>query len=213
LHLIVLHTVLLGLAAFLLGALPFSVIIGRIFLHKDITDYGDGNPGAANVFRAGGGKLGYLAVFLDILKGIPLVFISHVLFDLPMLSVVIVAVCAVTGHAFSPFLHWRGGKSIAITFGVLIALPEHEILIAFVILMVLCNVVIRPEAWSVMIAAVSALAFLFFSDAVAWERLLMLCLLAIFTVKHFRELRNAPGFGGFLFRWIQSLLRDTTTGA
>ena len=210
---VVFQTALLALAAFLLGALPFSVIMGRAFLHKDITEYGDGNPGAANVFRAGGSKLGYVAVFLDILKGIPLVFISHVLFDLPMLSVVMVAVCAVMGHAFSPFLHWHGGKSIAVTFGVFIALPEHEILIAFVILMVLCNVIIRPEAWSVIIAAVSALAFLFFSSAEAWERLLMLCILAIFTVKHFHELRNAPGFGGFLFRWIQSLLRDTTTEA
>ena len=209
---VVFHTALLALAAFLIGALPFSVIIGRVFLHKDITEYGDGNPGAANVFRAGGGKLGYLAVFLDIVKGAPIVFIAHALFDMPMLSTVTIAVCAVMGHAFSPFLHWRGGKSIAVTFGVFIALPEHEILIAFVILMVLCNVVIRPEAWSVMIAAFSTLAFLFFFGADSWERLLMLCILAIFTVKHLRELRNAPGFGGFLFRWIRSLLRDTTTG-
>ena len=210
---VVFHTALLALAAFLLGALPFSVIIGRVFLHKDITEYGDGNPGAANVFRAGGGKLGYLAVVLDLVKGIPFVFISHVLFDLPLLSTVLIAVCAVAGHAFSPFLHWHGGKSIAVTFGVLIALPEHEILIAFIILMVLCNVVIRPEAWSVMIAAISTLAFLFFSGADSWERLLMLGILALFTVKHFQELRSAPGFGGFLFRWIQSLKRDTTTEA
>jgi glycerol-3-phosphate acyltransferase PlsY len=211
--LVVFHTSLLALAAFLLGALPFSVIIGRVFLKKDITEYGDGNPGAANVFRAGGGKLGYLAVFLDLIKGIPIVFIAHALFDMSMLSTVAIAVCAVMGHAFSPFLHWHGGKSIAVTFGVFIALPEHEVLIAFVILMVLCNVVIRPEAWSVMIAAVSTLGFLFFSGAEGWERLLMLCILAIFTVKHFRELRNAPGFGGFLIRWIQSVRRDTTTGA
>ncbi|MEO0157410.1 MAG: glycerol-3-phosphate acyltransferase, partial [candidate division WOR-3 bacterium] len=50
---------------FLLGSIPFSVILGRLFLSKDIRDYGDRNPGAANIWRAGGGTaLGLLAVLL-----------------------------------------------------------------------------------------------------------------------------------------------------
>lgn len=210
---VIFHTALLALTAFLLGALPFSVIIGRLFLHKDITEYGDGNPGAANVFRAGGSKLGYLAVFLDLVKGIPLVFISHVLFDLPMLSVVVVAVCAVMGHAFSPFLHWRGGKSIAITFGVLIALPEHEILFAFIVMMILGAILIKTDAWAVVFSAAGTLAFLAVTGAEGWEKLLVLCILAVMMVKQFSGLRTNPGVGGWLFRWLQSLWRDTTTGA
>jgi glycerol-3-phosphate acyltransferase PlsY len=211
--LLVFQTALLALFAFLLGALPFSVIIGRLFLQKDITEYGDGNPGAANVFRAGGGKLGYLAVFLDIAKGIPIVFLSHVLFDLPMLSMVIVAVCAIMGHAFSPFLHWHGGKSIAITFGVLIALPEHEILFAFIAMMILGAIIIKTDAWAVVFSTAGTLAFLTVTGAEGWEKLLALCILAIMTVKQFSGLRSSPGIGGWLFRWFQSLWRDTTTGA
>ena len=210
---LVFHTALLALAAFLIGALPFSVIIGRLFLHKDITEYGDGNPGAANVFRAGGVKLGYLAVILDIVKGIPIVFLSHVLFDLPILSTVILAVCAVMGHAFSPFLHWHGGKAIAITFGVFIALPEHGILFTFIVMMILGAILIKTDAWAVVFSAAGTLAFLAVTGAEGWEKLLVLCILAVMTVKHFSGLRTNPGVGGWLFRWLQSLWGDTTTRA
>src|SRR4030042_3026585 len=109
----ILSTVLLALGGFLLGAVPFSVIIGRLFLRKNIQEYGDGNPGAVNVFRAGSVKAGLLAVFLDIVKGIPFVLLAHVWLDLPALSVVAVAVSAILGHAFSPFLRWHGGKAVS----------------------------------------------------------------------------------------------------
>ena len=56
------YSALLVVVAFWLGACPFSVWIGRWFLGKDIRNYGDGNPGAANVFRAGGRKTGLFAV-------------------------------------------------------------------------------------------------------------------------------------------------------
>ncbi|MCK4863660.1 MAG: glycerol-3-phosphate acyltransferase, partial [Dehalococcoidales bacterium] len=120
---------LLSIAAFGLGAIPFSLIVGRLFLGKDPRDYGDGNPGAVNVFRAGGQKAGYLAVFLDVAKGVPFVFLAHSLFGLSHVAVVAVGMCAILGHAFSPFLHWRGGKAVAVTFGVLVALPQHELLL------------------------------------------------------------------------------------
>ncbi|MBN8621452.1 MAG: glycerol-3-phosphate acyltransferase, partial [Anaerolineae bacterium] len=56
-------------AAFLCGALPFSVWLGRLALRTDIRRYGDGNPGATNVFRAGGKWIGVLAAILDGAKG------------------------------------------------------------------------------------------------------------------------------------------------
>jgi glycerol-3-phosphate acyltransferase PlsY len=210
--LVALTTALLVLAAFSLGALPFSVILGRLFLRKDITEYGDGNPGAANVFRAGGNKLGYLAVLLDIAKGAPIVFLSYAFFDLPYISVVIIAVSAVMGHAFSPFLRWRGGKSIAVTFGVLIALPDHQTLFIFTTLMILCALFIKTDAWAVVIAAAATLAYLTVTGAEGWEKLLVLCLLVLLAVKHFNGLRTSPGIGGWLLRWLQTIRRDTTPG-
>jgi glycerol-3-phosphate acyltransferase PlsY len=203
----IVYTTLLALAAFWLGAVPFSIYIGRWFLGKDIRDYGDGNPGATNVFRAGGQKLGYLAVFMDVAKGVPFVFLAHASFGLSGVALVAVAMCAVLGHAFSPFLGWRGGKSVAVTFGVLLALPQYEILVAFIVCMVLGALLIEVDAWAVMFGAGGTLAYLVITRGSSWETLLMVCILALFTFKHFQSLRTVPGFRGRLVRWFQTIIR------
>ena len=80
-------------------ACPFSVWIGRWFLGKDIREYGDGNPGAANVFRAGGRKSGCLALVLDVAKGVPFVALAHSFFNLSEVIVMGMALSAISGHA------------------------------------------------------------------------------------------------------------------
>jgi glycerol-3-phosphate acyltransferase PlsY len=204
-----LPAVLLAVFAFCLGACPFSIWIGHWFLGKDIREYGDGNPGAANVFRAGGHKSGYLAVTLDVAKGVPFVFLAHSLFELPGLAVVVVALSAILGHAFSPFLRWRGGKSIAVTFGVLVALPQHEMLVAFAFFLVLGCLFIEVDAWTPVFSAAGTLAYLAVTRGSSWESLFMLCVLAILAVKHFEELHAIPGARGRLVRWLQSRRRET----
>ena len=198
----VISVILLALGAFLLGACPFSVIVGRLFLRKDIRTYGDGNPGAANVFRAGGGKIGYLAVLLDVTKGIPFVLMAHTWLGLSGMAVVLIALCAILGHAFSPFLRWRGGKAVAVTFGVLIALPQHEALFAFTALVIIGALLIDNDSWGMMFGASGALVFLVLTGQSSWELVLMLCILAVFAVKQFPELRTMPGVRGRLVRWL-----------
>jgi glycerol-3-phosphate acyltransferase PlsY len=196
------YTALLASAAFIVGAIPFSVIIGHWLLGKDITGYGDGNPGAYNVFKAGGQKAGYLAILLDVAKGVPFVFLSHFVFGLSEFAIIAVAICAILGHAFSPFLHWRGGKAVAITFGVLLALPHYEILLAFIACMVLGFLFIEIDAWAVILGAAGTLAYLAVTKGSSWEPLLMLCILVILAIKHFEALHAFPGFRGRLFRWV-----------
>jgi len=203
----IVYTALLAVAAFILGAIPFSVIIGRRLLNKDITTYGDGNPGAANVFRAGGQKTGFLALFLDVAKGVPFVFLAYAAFHLSELSIVIVAISAVSGHAFSPFLRWHGGKAIAVTFGVLLALPQHEILLAFMACMVLGFLLIEVDAWTVIFGATGTLAYLAVTKGSSWEVFFMLFLLTILVIKHFEALHTFPRFRGRLFRWLHSIIR------
>jgi glycerol-3-phosphate acyltransferase PlsY len=205
----ILQIVLLVIAAFWLGACPFSVWIGRRFLGKDIRDFGDGNPGAANVFRAGSYKAGYLAVILDIGKGVPFVFLAHSYFELSDLAVVVIALSAILGHAFSPLLRWRGGKAVAVTFGVLLALPQSEMLLAFVAFVFLGFLFIEVNAWTVMFGATGTLAYLVVTRGSSWESLFMLCVLAILAVKHFEELHTMPGAKGRLIRWLQSMRRET----
>ena len=197
-------TVWLAIAAFLLGAIPFSVLIGRLLLRKDITKYGDGNPGAANVFRAGNIKIGLLAVVFDVAKGVPFVLLAHTVFGLSEAYVVIIAVGAVLGHAFSPFLHWQGGKAIAVTFGIMLGLlPQYDVLLTFCIAMLLCFILVKIDAWKVIIGATGALIYLAITKGDSWEPLLMLSLLTILVIKHFEDLHTLPSFRVNLFHRAQ----------
>jgi glycerol-3-phosphate acyltransferase PlsY len=206
----IVSTALLSLGGFLLGAVPFSVLVGRRFLGKNIQEYGDGNPGAVNVFRAGGRKTGLLAVVLDIVKGVPFVWLAHAWLDLPALSVVIIALSAVLGHGFSPFLHWHGGKAVAITFGVLLGLPQHEVLLVFIIAFVAGFLFVENDSWVVVLGTAGTVAYLILAQNPAGTILLMSCILALFIFKQFEGLHSLPRLHGRFIRWVQSILRGST---
>ena len=204
----ILYPTLLAVSAFWLSACPFSLWIGQWFLGKDIRDYGDGNPGAANVFRAGGRKSGCLAAILDTAKAVPFVVLAHSFFGFPEAVVMAVALSAILGNAFSPLLGFKGGKSIAVTFGVLFALPQLEILIAFAIFLVLGFLFIEIDAWTVMFGAAGSLAYLATTKGSSWEALFMLCVLIVLAVKHFDDLQTIPRHKGRLIAWLQSRRRE-----
>jgi glycerol-3-phosphate acyltransferase PlsY len=198
------YSAFLILAAFILGALPFSVWVGRWFLKKDITKYGDGNPGAANVFRSGSIKLGLLAVLLDILKGVPFVFMSYAVFDLSIGVVVAVGAGAIMGHAFSPFLKFKGGKSVAVTFGVIMAMPQVDILVVFILLALFGFLFIEQHSWAVMPGPAGTLVYLLMARGSSWELLFMIGVLVLFVVKQYDNLRAFPRFKPRLINWLKS---------
>ena len=111
---------------FLLGAMPFSYWLGRLILHTDIRNYGDGNPGAVNAWRAGGWRVGLPAMLLDYLKAAIPTGMAHLVFLVSGWGLLPVALAPVLGHAFSPFLGFRGGKALATTFGVWTGLTLWE---------------------------------------------------------------------------------------
>lgn len=195
---------LLALCAFGLSACPFSVWIGRWFLGKDIRDYGDGNPGAANVFRAGGRKSGFLAVFLDTAKGVPFVFLAHSFFELPQAAVLGVAMSAILGHAFSPLLQLKGGKAVAVTFGAILALPQHDILFALAGAMFLGFLFIAIDAWIVIFGAAASAAYALVTRGGSWETFFMLSVLALLVIKFFDELKTVPRIKLKPIAWLQS---------
>jgi acyl phosphate:glycerol-3-phosphate acyltransferase len=111
----------IAIAAFLLGSIPFGVVISRLFYHRDIRQAGSGNIGAMNALRTLG-KGGAIAVLvLDAVKGVvPALVVLRVLHDTRLAA--IVAACAVLGHCFSPWLTFKGGKGVATSFGAIFAL-------------------------------------------------------------------------------------------
>ena len=110
------------LIGFFSGSLMFSYWIGRAALHRDIRDVGDGNPGMTNVLRSGGKGLAALAFVLDVLKAAIPVSIAYWAVGIQDVWLIPVALAPVVGHAYSPWLHFRGGKAVAASFGMWIAL-------------------------------------------------------------------------------------------
>ena len=110
-----------SICSFLLGSIPWGVVIGRLFYRRDIRQSGSGNIGAMNALRSLG-KTGAIAVLLlDAAKGVVPPALVFAFFHSAQLAA-IVAACAVLGHCFSPWLRFRGGKGVATSFGAIFAL-------------------------------------------------------------------------------------------
>jgi glycerol-3-phosphate acyltransferase PlsY len=138
--------------AFLSGSLPFSVWISRIFAGKDVRQLGDGNPGAANVFRTGNRVAGLLALILDISKGAVPVGLAYFHLGIHGVEMALIAIAPVLGHVFSPFLDFRGGKAIAVSFGVWIGLTIWKVSLPALLGVVIGIALFTPPGWSVMLA-------------------------------------------------------------
>ncbi len=198
------HSIFLAIGAFWLGACPFSVWIGRKLAGKDIRKYGDGNPGAVNVFRSSGTRLGILAAILDIAKGAPFVTVAHAVCQLPLPAVLAIGLCAILGHAYSPFLNMKGGKALAVTLGVLLALPHHDIVIVMLIITLLGYLLVESHAWAVIFAPPVTLIYLLISRGPSWEALFIVGVLAIWLVKQFADLRAGTRIKVKPVSWFRS---------
>ncbi len=112
---------LLVLGSYLLGAIPFGLLVTRAVTGRDIRAEGSGNIGASNVFRVVGPRLGVIVLALDVVKGAVPVLVARRL-DVGPAVVVAAGIAAIAGHNWSVFLGGRGGKGIATSYGVLLAL-------------------------------------------------------------------------------------------
>lgn len=121
------------LLSYLLGSIPFAVVISRLMGLQDPRSFGSGNPGATNVLRTGNKKAAVLTLVGDALKGWLAVVLAAYISQRLGLSVAVVAACAVAafiGHVYSLFLKFKGGKGVATALGVLLALEPW---LAFVV--------------------------------------------------------------------------------
>ena len=108
---------------FVMGGLLFSYYIPKWLKHIDIREKSkDHNPGTANAFMLAGSTVGTLCLICDLMKGLVPVAAAAQRLDVTNLAFAAVLIGPVLGHACGPFNGWKGGKSIAVSFGVLIAL-------------------------------------------------------------------------------------------
>ena len=109
----------ISIYSYLLGSIPFGLILSKIFLKKDIRKSGSGNIGATNVLRSGGRVLGFLTLIMDGLKSYLAVMITIIFFlDYFFLSAILVFL----GHLFPIWLKFKGGKGVAAYLGILFGL-------------------------------------------------------------------------------------------
>jgi glycerol-3-phosphate acyltransferase PlsY len=108
-----------GIASYLMGSVPFGLILTKIFLKKDIREIGSGNIGATNALRTGNKFIGYSTLILDIAKAIiPVIYVKINYPDL----VYIASLCAFLGHVFPIWLKFKGGKGVATYVGILFSI-------------------------------------------------------------------------------------------
>ncbi|KRF11082.1 glycerol-3-phosphate acyltransferase [Paenibacillus sp. Soil787] len=127
-------TIVWTVCAFLSGSFMFSYWLGLI-AQKNLKTVGDGNPGALNLWKAAGYKLGIVGIALDFLKGYLILLFVVGNEKVQGYAIISVALAPIIGHAFSPFLRGKGGKAIAVTFGVWSALSNFEASLAFAVVL------------------------------------------------------------------------------
>jgi glycerol-3-phosphate acyltransferase PlsY len=131
----VLGFVILFMVAYLLGSIPFGLVVGKVFYGVDVRQHGSGNVGTTNVFRVLGKKAGVAVLICDMLKGYVPAAVAAALFD-PWFAIFIAA-APVVGHIYSIFLKGKGGKGIATGAAVVLALVPLVFAIILVVWIVL----------------------------------------------------------------------------
>ena len=147
---------IIGIISYLMGSIPFGLILTKLFLNKDIREIGSGNIGATNVLRSGNKIIGYTTLTLDILKAvIPVIFVKIYYTDFLYLA----SLSAFLGHVFPIWLKFKGGKGVATYVGILFAINIY-----FGIIFALCWFIIfsitKFSSLSSLIASISIPVYL-----------------------------------------------------
>jgi glycerol-3-phosphate acyltransferase PlsY len=118
------------LASYLLGAIPTSYLVSRLFARIDLREHGSGNLGATNLYRVLGWKYAVPVALFDIAKGaIPVLVFAPQVSDSELFALMC-GVAAILGHVFSVFVRFKGGKGVATAAGVMLGLTPLALAIA-----------------------------------------------------------------------------------
>ena len=143
-------------AAYLIGSIPFSYIFGKM-RGIDLRQHGSGNVGATNALRVLGTKVGVITLLLDMGKGVLAVELARILLSSGAeWQLVIVAIAAISGHIFTIFLGFKGGKGVATSAGVFLDLFPLPCLLALLLFVLIVSI-----TRYVSLGSISAAGFLF----------------------------------------------------
>ncbi len=179
------------LVAILVGGIPFGLVIVKLKSGKDVRESGSGNIGATNVLRTSGTAAGLITLLLDAAKGLFAVWLADTLTHGDMFWMSATALAALLGHAFSPYLKFKGGKAVATflgAFGYLTPIPVLIVTLIFILVVAMtrylslgsitgaalfpfaCFIILHP-AWPVLVAALGAALLILWRHAGNIERI------------------------------------------
>ncbi len=182
-------SVLLPVAAYLVGSIPFGLLLSRSS-GIDIRQHGSGNIGATNVSRLVGKKIGFLTLLFDAAKGwLPIIIAGLLLDDNQILVTAFCGAAAVTGHMFSIFLRFKGGKGVATALGVFLALSPQALLISVPIFFLIAFTTGFVSLGS-LLASAAILPALYFLGQPSWQLWLAAFIILMIWIKHHQNIRR-----------------------
>lgn len=128
--------ILVLVAAWLIGGIPFGYLLVRLRRGQDVRTLGSGNIGATNVLRTTGAALGVITLLLDICKGALAVWLADRLSGHSLPVMTLAALTVMAGHAFPVFLRFRGGKAVASFIGAFLYLTPIPLLATLLVFVV-----------------------------------------------------------------------------
>jgi acyl phosphate:glycerol-3-phosphate acyltransferase len=194
--------------AYLVGSIPFSYLIARLFAGKDVRQEGSGNVGATNVARTAGKLAGVLALAGDLLKGVAIILIARWLVARPEwpyaagpqpwesreMWVALAGLIAILGHMFPVWLRFHGGKGVATAGGVILALDPRVFAAAVLVFAIIVLLSRMVSLASIVTAASIPLLFRFVAlDSPYWRTVISIGIALAVIVKHHSNIARLAG--------------------
>ena len=188
--------------ALLCGSLPFSLWVGRWLAGRDVREAGDHNPGATNALRVGGWRVGLTAFVLDISKGAVPVGLAQYVFAYSGLPLLLVALAPLVGSAYSPFLNFRGGKSLSVSLGIWIGLTLWRVPFVAIVALSGAYIMMDNPGLAVLTALLAMGAYLVMvqPDGVLLAVWGLMCILLL--AKHRADFGHKVALRSWVKRWL-----------
>ena len=152
------NLIIVAMYSYLLGSIPFGLVLTKIFLKKDIREIGSGNIGTTNVLRTGKKSLAVATLLLDLFKGYFSIVITFIYFD--NLISYSALICFI-GHIFPIWLKFKGGKGVATYLGVILAL-SYKFFLIFGITWLVLSFLFRYASLSSIISSLIIFVYSYF---------------------------------------------------
>ena len=174
---------------YIIGSIPFALILRKLLGHGDIRDIGSGNVGATNVLRTGNKYLAFGVLCLDIAKGLLPFLILKLFYDTNTLHSIFLCHFAILGHIFPVWLKFKGGKGVATYIGFLIG---FNILLGlyFLVIWIIIALVSRYSSLSSLAASLVAPLYFFFINPNIIVGIFLLYIFLIISLKHRENIKR-----------------------